>query len=246
VEKRRQQTPERKPHSFPLYRDTVPGNFHRTMKAHVPAGSFLFLLVSALSCSPAAPPAGRGDAHYLIDNPVSSLPACGVSSVAGIADGSQVPDLPVGTSPPAAESGYGVQVRDGQEIPGSNGNYIVRCRVVGSGSRIEVYMEGPNTSPQAGVATGATNIEVTGSIGADGTGTGDVVYRTTRSGTGSNPLTAPCTLSATPNFDGSAGFEVGGGAARFSFFCPETIRAQDDLGRCEAKGTIWVQDCVDD
>jgi hypothetical protein len=107
-------------------------------------------------------------------------------------------------------------------------------------------MEGPNTSPQAGVATGATEIEVNGSIGADGTGTGSVVYRTTRGGVGSNANGPPCTLTATSNFDGSAGFEIGNGEAHFSFLCPETIRAQDDLGRCEAKGTIWVQDCVDD
>lgn len=211
------------------------------MKTKILAGSVLLSLLS-WGCSPAAPPTAKGSAHYSIDFASSDLPACGVTSVGGIGKGENVPDLPTGQNPPTY---FGEEVIDGEPISGG-GFYVVECLVSGNSShKIEVRMEGPNTSPQKGSATGITKIEVNGTIGADGIGTASVNYRTTAGGAGYNVETVPCTLVAVPDEAHPGEFLVGDGDARFTFLCKETILPQAELGRCEVKGTIAVRDCVD-
>lgn len=203
------------------------------------AGPFLVAL-SVVACSPALEPPAKGSAQYSIDEP--AVGKCGVTSVGGIGDGvGNVPELPSGTAPPDE---FGVEVHDGQAIEGGTGTYVVRCRIAGESSfEVSVEMEGPNHSLQAGAAT-ETAINVTGTIGANGEGTGSVYYKTTRSGGGENVPTSPCTLSAIPSDGG--GFQIDEGEARFTFFCPETTLYLDDFAQCEAKGTIQVRDCIKD
>src|SRR5690606_10135974 len=194
--------------------------------------------LSALACSPAIEPPAKGSAHYSIDYPDSDLGICGIVSVAGIGDGEgNVPELPSGVSPP---EDFGVEVQNGQSIEGGTGNYVVQCRVAGeSAFDISVEMEGPNHSSQAGFEVGTTSIQITGTIGSDGEGTGSVAYQTARGGSGSS-REALCTLSAVPSNEG--GFQIGEGYARFTFHCPHTVRSRDDLGVCEANGTVHIRD----
>jgi hypothetical protein len=138
---------------------------------------------------------------------------------------------------------FGRPVADGEPYNSEGAAYQIECSVSGTASHtIEVTMRGPNHSPFADDAIGETSIEISGEIALDGTGWGSVTYRTMASGSGMNPVETPCALSAVPHPQGGF-FEIGDGEARFTFTCPETILAQDDLGRCEASGTIWVTGC---
>jgi hypothetical protein len=207
-----------------------------------------FLASHSLACSDEGTedsteeaPIAKGSAHYSMDHPESPLPACGSASVAGIGEGANVPDLPVSGQPPA---NFGIEVSDGQAYDAAGNAYSIQCNVTeGPAHQVSVVMEGPNTSPQAGNSPGITSVEITGTIGADGAGTGSVTYRTTRGGAGYNPSGTTCTLSAAPDA-AIGGFQVGNGRARFAVFCGETIRVQDDLGRCEFSGTISVSNCT--
>jgi hypothetical protein len=177
----------------------------------------------------------------VIDYPEASVGVCGVTSVGGIGDSvGNVPELPLEGSSPTF---FGRPVADGETYNSDGAAYQIECRVSGTSSHsIEIFMRGPNHSPLADTATGDTSIEISGDIAADGTGSGTVTYRTTTSGSGTNPAEIPCTLSAVPHPQGGF-YQIGDGQVHFTFNCPETIPAQDDSSRCEARGTIGMTGC---
>lgn len=208
-------------------------------------GLFGLVSVSAFgfACSPAADPIGKGQVHFQIAYPTDPqvTQTCSLPGVGGVGD--PPPSLPVGTD----VTSYGEPVTDGQTIEGSNGNYVVECTVTGGDNhRIDVVIEGPNTSPLAKATDAGTTatVEIHGSIGEDGTGEGTVSVGTPGTGPNTSMGGYPCTLTALRNDDGEP--DIKGGAASFVFLCTRTQTPLSDFGICETRGTVIVRSCVDE
>ncbi len=203
------------------------------------------VLAAGLGCSPAADPVAKGGAHYQVtyQSDPNATGTCGLTSVGGIGDPTP-PDLPsAGTVP----SGWGKPVPDGKLIEGSDGNYTVECQMSkGNNHEIYIEMEGPNTSPQAGSATGLTGVIVDGTLKSDGTGSATISLRISPRGVATS--TVPCTLAAVPAkgepTDNPKSFDMSDEHAKFTFKCPEAALSLDPFSDCETRGTIQVFDCA--
>jgi hypothetical protein len=212
-------------------------------KAVVGVFGLVSISVFGFACSPAADPIGKGQVHFQIAYPTDPqvTQTCSLPGVGGIGD--PPPSLPVGTD----VSSYGEPVTDGQTIEGSNGNYIVDCTITGGDThKIDLIIEGPNTSPLAKATDAgvAAKVEIHGSIGADGTGEGTVSAGIPSTGPNTSVGGYPCTLTALLDENGDP--DVKGGAASFIFLCPRAQTPLSDFGICETRGTVIVRSCLDE
>lgn len=215
-------------------------------KRDLPRGLQLLACISfvgcALSCSPASKPIGKASAHYQVDFPRSANVegVCNETARAAIAspDGT-VPNLPIAGSDLLPDE-FGTLVSDGED-----GTYKVECSVrsTDTGHSIKARLEGPNTSPSAGTASGTTILTVDAEIPSTGTGAGRVVVFTTQTAQ-LNPRIG-CTLRAIPTPEDANLYQVVPGEARFVFTCPDTesSRGSPDT-TCETRGTVWLSGCT--
>jgi hypothetical protein len=216
-------------------------------------------LVGVLSaCSPAADPVGRGGFHFKVDNPLSSDLLdqgfnCAVPGVGGIGSPKPEndtarpgpPDLPVAGSDTQPVN-MGSKVTDGQKA-GTSGSYRVQCTVKGSSTyTVEITdLLGPNTSEFAASTSGETSLRMTGSINAaTGEGTGKVYVRTTE--TNAVSPNTNCTLKVLTDEDDASSFRVKRGSVDMTFVCPDNTPATAQLSRCETRGTITLDDCLEE
>jgi hypothetical protein len=205
------------------------------------------LLLPALGCSPNAAPAAEGSAYYSTRS--SSTCSAGLGAIGG----GSVP-----TPPGSASPSTGTLVQDGQPLTEAEDNeifYAVKCKIQGNGPySISASLEGPNSSPPA-TNTVTTNISLSGSIAADGTGSGTVDFFTSTTQAMSPTAGSTCTFRATPSpyfvCSGTACSQTEGpnstvpdyGEAFLEFSCPSMTNG--DLGNeCEASGTIALQRCA--
>src|SRR5690606_20258883 len=130
----------------------------------------------------------------------------------------------------------------GEEVVDGSGEYSVACTVTKGGS-IDIVMEGPNTSPNAPSTSGKTSIDVQGSMStSSGEGTASISVRTTESNATPNKPGHPCTIRAVRGSDGEP--IISAGKVTFTFQCQQAVRATDQLGVCETRGTVFVRDCL--
>lgn len=196
------------------------------------------------SCSPAAEPIAKASAHYLVDFPRSPTVdgVCNETAQGAIApDPNNTADLPLAQSE--------VLPKDFGELVANGGTNAIACTIkhVAGGYNVNIEMAGPNVSPTAGSATGETRLNVTNAfIGDDGIGEGSVVVSTTDTSVVAPKPTTVCLLRAIPDPQVAGAFQMRKGEARFVFTCENTTSALDDFSTCETRGTIWVDDCLDE
>ncbi len=222
------------------------------MKARF-AFSFVFptVLVTFTGCSPAADPIARGAAHYRAQGCISSYGGIGAEEP-DAAGNTGVPDLPISNTPSTNPGGL---VVDGQLAPGTNVPYEVECSVTGSDTLfIDATMKGPNISPNSASQQTETSLAVSGTIGPDGTGLGQVSFSTAET-LGAVPVqNTTCDLTATPDplhacsDEACTGTTEPGETGRMwiEFFCPE-VRVNTtgmETADCETDGTIVMERCA--
>ena len=214
--------------------------------------------VSLLSaCSPPADPIGRGGAHFQVADPLAAdLRAqgfhCDVPGVGGIGapraedENSQPgpPQLPTAGSD-VQPANMGSKVSDGQKA-GTAGKYKVQCTVRGSSTyTVELDMAGPNSSEFAPNSSGAATIRLSGSINADtGEGTGQVYVRTTE--TNAVSPNGTCTFQVLTDPKDASQYRIKPGSVDMTFLCPDNTPSNSDFSRCETRGTITLDDCIED
>lgn len=219
------------------------------MKSDLFAPLGLPLLLLLAQCSPVAPPVARGSAHFRTKVPLDPEPGTSCTdSYGGIGAGTDVPDLPISNV-----SNLGTMVVDGEQSE-TNVPYEISCKINGAGElRIEGSLEGPNTSPFLSDEGSGTNIEVSGTLGADGNGSGQVRFFTTATLAVSPKPNTVCSLKATPTplkacsnqfcLAGEMPGDYGGMA--ITFYCPDmNMGAAGIAADCEADGTIVLDRCT--
>jgi len=199
----------------------------------------LFGAISSLGCSGPAPPVAEVAAHYTISGSCPSTPSTGgIGATKPLTENGPtgVPDLP---SPSGFPSRKGGPVVDGTEGPDPDGKpYDVSCTVSGEGDfTVRAQLSGQNVSPSV-VGNKSTSIELSGTLGADGTGTGDVSFFTAelQNVTGKN-----CAFKVVPKRDGNP--DVSPGQAFFTFECPDVTMNSMVQAGCDSQGTLVLDGC---
>ena len=199
--------------------------------------------LTASGCSPAGSPLAKGRTIYKT-NSSNTCTSTGVGSI----HGGEAPSSPGGSM-------AGTAVEDGQlvnpEDEESTEAYSVSCSITGTGPYdIKAELAGPNTSPPAS-DTQATSIRLEGTVGTDGTGSGQVFFHSKPTGSQGPIAGTSCTFKAAPaplllcsNSSCVNTEEEPGdfGKMWIEFDCPEMTNG--DLGNaCAGAGTVIVENC---
>lgn len=240
--------------SIRLYSTTVAAKLPAAMKSAFPIA--LTSLTLLVSCSAQPDPIGRGGAHFQIDEPLAADlrdKTCGAPGVGGIgspkaeSDATKAgpPDLPTPGSD-AQPFNMGSKVTDGQRA-GVSGNYQVDCTITGKNSyTIDAHLVGPNTSTYAPKNSGETSISLSGTIdAATGLGSGEVYVRTTETGQVIPAPNRKCSLRVLTNKSDASIFLIKPGSVDLTFVCEETTPNNSTFSRCETRGTVTLDDCIE-
>ncbi len=203
------------------------------------SSGLLFALVSVptLACSPAADPVAEGSASYQIVATTSGQVNCSFPSNGGI--GKAPGDVPQGNPP----TSFGVPVSDGEKAKISGKSYNISCSMGGGDERsIDLYLEGQNNYGDQTLTSEKTWISLSGTISADGSGTGDASVFTQLSETNTNK--SPCTFSVVASPNDSSELRIGESNITLSFVCPTADSSLNRKSECQLTGTIDMSDCV--
>ncbi len=217
--------------------------------------------VSVLSaCSPPADPIGRGAAHFAVDDPLASdlrdaKFTCAVPGIGGIGAPGEDPTRPKPGFPPDLPTrgstvqpvNMGRKVADGEKA-GDFGSYRVECKVSGKNSfSIEIDLAGPNASEFAPSTSGEAALRLVGSVdGATGVGTGQVYVRTTETAAIRPNPEKTCSLQVLTDSNDASIYRVEPGKVDLTFVCEDNTPTTAEFSRCETRGTVTVENCLED
>lgn len=207
------------------------------------------LLVASVACSDASNPAAQGTAQFSLQGAPIGAPdgvGCTVVSGRGAIGGGSYPPLPSSGPPPA---NAGVFVEDGQPITtDSEEVYDVSCVINGSGPyNIEASISGPNNMPP-GTDTVRTDLDLRGTIQADGTGTGFASFFTQGTQKMSAVDGVDCTFRAVNICSSTTCLDPTQspkdyGQAYIEFNCPRMTNGTLD-SECSGYGAIRLDRCA--
>lgn len=224
------------------------------MRISILSGAVL-LSTACLGCSAAPEPIAKGSASFKVDYPTDPdvKGTCNQTTTAGIGSELGVPDLPSAGARLDEDlfvtiDDFGGQIIDGQTGSNGSGKYDIECTIKGDDSySLDIEISGPNTHDLAGLDVDTTmSVNLSGTIEANGVGTGRVTVYTPSTSAVSPLGAATCELLALPDPNDSSQRQIGNGEVTLIFKCANANSALDDFSACETRGTIQLTDCLEE